>query len=178
MIKKHLATTILAATVLTACATGSDPGSSSSSSLSPSSNRFSSSNKCPTGITVRVDGKAVTVTAPDPFGGAKNPGMEINDGIFSIGVNTEEVGLFELLDFDAANLRAGTFAGDKFRLTLLYSPYSESACTGAKYKRDSKFIIEKFSTDPDKKLAGCFFGKLDCDGKLVEINAAVSGVIF
>lgn len=174
MVKKHLATILTLA--LTGCATGSDP--SSSSSLSPSPSRLSFSGECAAGVTVKVDGKAVTVTAPDPFGGAKNPGMEINEGIFSIGVNTEEVGLFELLDFNAADLRVGTFAGDKFNLTLNYSPYSDSICTNTKYKRDSKFIVEKYNTAPDTKLTGCFRGKLDCSGKTVEINAAVNGAVF
>ncbi len=175
MVKKHLTTTILAATVLTACATGSDPNSSSG--LSPS--RLSSSNNCPTGVTLKVDGKMVEATAPNPFGGLRNPGMEINNGIFSIGLVTKEAGTFDLLDFEAVNLRTGTFAGDKFRLTLDYSPYSEEGtCTNTKYKHDSKLIVEKYNADTDRKLEGCFYGKLDCDGKLVEINTAVSGVVF
>jgi len=163
---KKLLTTLLALT-LTACATGSDP-SSSKSILS------SLSNNCPAGVTLKVDGKTTPVTAPNPFAGLKNPGMEFVDGLFTLGLMTKEVGMFDLQDLKTARLQAGTFTGDKFSLTLLDSPFN--ACSNIKYKRDSKLIIEEYNADTGQ-LKGCLYGKFDCNSKLVEINAAISGMI-
>ncbi|EDN66271.1 secreted protein [Beggiatoa sp. PS] len=171
MSKIHSAITILFTLTLTACVTGSDPSNSQNSLTSHSTNQ------CPTAATMKVDGKPVTVTAPNPFDGLPNPGMETLQGRFSLGLLTKEVGLFELLDFDAANLKAGTFTGDQFRLTLANSPYSSNACTHAKYKSDSKLVIEKYNAETDRKVEGCVYGKLDCDGKLVEINVPISSTI-
>jgi hypothetical protein len=156
---------------LTACVTGSDPSKSQDSLTSYSTNQCSGT------VTMKVDGKPVTVTAPNPFGGMINPGMEILQGRFSLGLLTKEVGLFELLDFEAANLKAGTFTGDRFRLTLANSPYSSDICTHDRYKGDSKLIIDQYNAETDRKVEGCVYGKLDCDGKLVEINVPVSGTI-
>jgi hypothetical protein len=170
MSKIHSAITILFTLTLTACVTGSAPRNGQNSFTS------SSTNKCPVSITMKVDGKAVTVIAPNPFDGLPNPYMDILKGSFSFSLLTK-VGLFELLDFEATNLKAGTFTGDRFRLTLANSPYSNDVCTHAKYKGDSKLVIEKFNAETDRKVEGCVYGKLDCDGKLVEINVPVSGTI-
>jgi hypothetical protein len=165
---KKLLTTLFALT-LTACATGSDRGSSQSSWLS-------SSNNCPAGVTLKVDGKATPVTVPNPFAGLKNPGMEFVNGHFTLGLITKEAGMFELRDLKTTRLQAGTFTGDKFSLTLVDSPYKEGACSNIKYKRDSKFIIEEYNADTGQ-LKGCLYGKFDCNSQLVEINAAISGMI-
>jgi len=169
MVNKTLTTPMILAFALTACATGSDPSSSQSS--------WMSSNKCPAGVMLKINGKSTTITAPNPFGGMKNPGMEVLNGRFSLGLITKEVGVFELQDFTATQLQAGTFTGDKFRLTLVHSPYKDGTCSHVRYKHDSKFIIDEYNADTGQ-LKGCFYGKLDCDGKLVEINAAVSGLVL
>ena len=169
MIKSFLAITILFVFTLTACVTGSHPSGSQASLVS------SSSQTCSAGITVKVDGKPISVTAPNPFGELANPWIDILNNRFIMQLITEEVGLFELLDFNAANLQVGTFSGEKFRLTLENSPYG--TCTNTRYKPASKLIIEKYNAETDKKLEGCFYGKLDCGGKLVEVNAAISGQI-
>jgi hypothetical protein len=165
---KKLLTTLLALT-LTACATGSDPSSNQNSWLS-------SSNNCPAGVTLKVDGKATPVTVPNPFAGLKNPGMEFVNGHFTLGLITKEIGMFDLRELKTTRLQAGTFTGDQFSLTLVDSPYEGGACRHIKYKRDSKLIIEKYNADTGQ-LKGCLYGKFDCNGKLVEINAAISGMI-
>ncbi len=167
MNKKNLTIPIILTLTLTACATGSDPSSSS----------WLSSGQCPTGITLKVDGKAIPVTAPNPFDGLKNPGMEFFEGKFSLGLITKEVGMFELRDLKIAQLKTGTFTGNKFNLTLLNSPYAKNGvCSHARYKQNSKLIIEKYNADTGQ-LNGCFSAKLDCDGKQIEINAATSGIV-
>ncbi len=167
MDKKRLTIPIILALALTACVTGSDPSSSS----------WLSSGKCPTGIILKVDGKAIPVTAPNPFYDVKNPGMEFFEGNFSLGLMTNEAGMFELQDLKIAQLKTGTFTGNKFNFTLLNSPYAKNgACSHARYKQNSKLIIEEYNADTGQ-LNGCFSAKLDCDGKQVEINAAVSGIV-
>jgi len=171
MVKTYLIIIILFVFTLTACVTGSDPSGSQASLVS------SHTQTCPVGITAKVDGKPITITAPNPFGKFVNPGLDIINDHFGIGLLTQEVGLFELLDFKAANLKVGTFSGDQFRLILDNSPYSSETCTHTKYKSASKLIIEKYNAETDRKLEGCFYGKLDCAGQLLEINAAISGQI-
>jgi hypothetical protein len=127
-------------------------------------------------VTLKVDGKATPVTVPNPFAGTKNPGMEFFNGHFTLGLITEEAGLFDLRDFKTTRLQTGTFTGDKFSFTLLDSPYKEGSCSNSKYQRDSKLIIEEYNADTGQ-LKGCLYGKFDCNGKLVEINAEISGVI-
>ncbi len=168
MVNKTLTSPVILVFALTACTTGSDPSSSQTS--------WMSSNKCPSGVMLKINGKSTPITAPNPFGGIKNPGMEIIGGRFNLGLITKEVGMFELLDFAVSELQSGTFTGDKFRLTLVNSPYKDGVCSTARYKHESKLIIDEYNADTGQ-LKGCFYGKLDCDGKLVEINAAVSGLI-
>lgn len=168
MSKQHLAIAVLFVLILTACATGSD---SSQNSL-----MMSSGKECPRGIEVKIDGKAIPITAPNPFHGFTNPSLKIKDGFFMIELNTLEVGFLELLDFDEKNLIPSSYDGSEFQLRLSYSPYSTTNCTNINHQNTSKLIIEKYAVS-DRKFAGCFFGKLDCDGKLVEINASVSGKV-
>ncbi|KHD07850.1 hypothetical protein PN36_06480 [Candidatus Thiomargarita nelsonii] len=133
--------------------------------------------KCPQGITVKVDGQSIPVTVPNPFQGFANPALRTQDDLFMVEINIEEVGFFELLDFDVNKLAPGIFEGDQFRLRLSYSSFSREDCTNVNYQRESKLIIEKYSPT-GQEFAGCFYGKLDCDGKVIEVKAAVSGVIF
>lgn len=63
--------------------------------LSQNQSSLMSSNKCSDGIMVRVDGKTTKVTAPNPFRGLSNPGMEtLLKGHFSLELMTSEIGLF------------------------------------------------------------------------------------
>jgi hypothetical protein len=150
---------ILLTLIFTGCATGG----------------FMSSGQCPNNMTVKIDGKPTQVTVSPSIPGLSNPGMEINDGRFSIGVITQEMGLFQLLDFQAKNLNVGTFTGEEFRLSRRYF---EGTCTHDKYQSDSKLIIEQYNADTDQKLNGCFYGKLDCEGQVIEVNAPISGTVL
>lgn len=182
MIKQYSVITILVILALSGCMTKIQSSSSQSPLVSPSQSPLVSptnENKCPQGITVKLDGEAVPVTVPNPFQGFVNPALRIQDGFLMAELNIEEVGFFELLDFDANNLRPGIFEGDKFRLRLSYSAYSHGDCTNVNYRRDSKLIIKEYAaTEQGQKLTGCFYGKLDCEGKVIEVNAAISGFIF
>jgi len=172
MIKQNLVVTFfLISLTLTACITKGQSNSNRSS--------VSATNeiKCPQGITVKVDGESIPVTVPNPFQGFANPALRIQDDFFLVEINIEEVGFFELLDFDVNKLTPGTFEGDQFRLRLSYSSFSRGDCTNVNYQSESKLIVEKYIATA-QEFAGCFYGKLDCEGKVVEVNAAVSGVIF
>lgn len=126
-------------------------------------------------LAVKLNGQVISDSAPNPFSGFPNPDLRSQDGEFKMSLNTEEMGLFELFNFHLNNLQVGTFSGDKFQLTLSYSPYKN--CTNAPYKNDSQLLIETYSADANKKVAGCFYGKFDCEGKMVEIMAPFSGEI-
>ncbi len=158
MITKSSTIPILLTLTLTGCATGG----------------FISSGQCPQNMTVKIDGKA-TETTLNSIPGLSNPGMEIIEGRFSIGLITKEMGIFELLDFDAKNLKVGSFTGEQFRLTRRYF---EGTCSHDKYKQDSKLIIEQYNADTDQKLRGCFYGKLDCNSQLIEVNAPISDTVL
>ncbi len=174
MFKQNLVITFsffLISLTLSACVT---KGQSSSDRFSvPATNEI----KCPQGITVKVDGESIPVTVPNPFQGFANPALRIQDDFFLVEINIEEVGFFELLGFDVNKLAPGTFEGDQFRLRLSYSSFSREDCTNVNYQSESKLIVEKYNPTA-QEFAGCFYGKLDCEGKVVEVNAAVSGVIF
>ena len=86
---------------------------------------------------------------------------------------TEEIGLFELTDFKSKNLKSGLFRGDQFNLTLLYSPYGNCIHSN---KSDSKLIIEEYNVNTHKFM-GCFDGKLNCEGKRIEVKASIHGTI-
>jgi hypothetical protein len=159
MMTKASITPILLTLTLTACATGG----------------FIPSGQCPQNITVKIDGKATEVTAPNSIQGLSNPGMEIIEGRFGIGLIIKEMGIFEILDFDAKNLKVGSFTGEQFRLTRRHF---EGTCSHDKYKQDSKLIIEQYNADTDQKLRGCFYGKLNCGGQLIEVNAPISGTVL
>jgi hypothetical protein len=168
MRERQIVPAILLGLVLTGCATttGKLPTSHSNSSAPPT---------CPRELAVKLNGQAISDSAPNPFSGFPNPDLRGQDGEFKISLNTEEMGLFELFNFHLKNLQVGTFSGDKFQLTLSYSPYKN--CTNAQYKNDSQLLIETYSADANKKVTGCFYGKFDCEGKLVEIMAPFSGEI-
>jgi len=173
MIKQNLVLTFfLVGLTLTACITKSQSNSSQSPLVS-ATNEI----KCPQGITVKVDGEYIPITVPNPFQGFANPALRIQDDFFLVEINIEEVGFFELLDFDVNKLAPGIFEGDQFRLRLSYSPFSSGDCTNVNYHRESKLIVEKYMPT-EQEFAGCFYGKLDCEGKVVEVNAAVYGIIF
>ena len=173
---KYLISYLLMLLLLNACVTGDSPNSTSSSSFIKTSSM--SGNKCPTGTIVKVNGKPVEVTVPNPFHGFVNPGFRAQNGQLVIELNIKEIGLFELAEFEMSQLQPGTFGGEQFRLTLSYSPYSSGTCVHDNYKRDSQLIIEKY-LEAEKQIAGCFYGKLDCEGgKSIEINTAVAGKIF
>jgi hypothetical protein len=177
MMKQYLTTVVILALTLTACSNSRAPTTTTSATPSPNqTTRLNASNQCPPGIVVKVDGKVTPATAPNPFGGLENPSMGILKDRFSMGLLTEEAGLFELTDFDAKNLKAGTYGGEHFRLMLFNSPHSDGDCTNTNYQPDSKLTITEYNADSGN-LAGCFYGKFDCGGKLIEVKAAVSGTI-
>jgi hypothetical protein len=168
MQKRRIIDAILFSLALTGCATTTDKFSTSqSSSAAPST--------CPRELVVKLNGQAISDSAPNPFSGFPNPDLRNQDGEFKMSLNTEEMGLFELFNFHLNNLQVGAFSGDKFQLTLSYSSYKN--CTNAPYKNDSQLRIETYSAEANKKVAGCFYGKFDCEGKLVEIMAPFSGEI-
>lgn len=171
MSKKHLLINMLITLVLTACETGSDPSQTQSG--------LKSASDCPQNITVKIDGKALpVVTIPNPFHGFPNPGLRIQEGSFIVELNTKEIGFFELLNFNATQLQSGTFEGDQFQLRLSYSPYSNTSCAQVSDPKKSKLIIEEYQANADKKFSGCFYGILDCDGKLVEVKTPILGTVF
>lgn len=173
---KYLTSYLLMLLLLNACVTGDSPNSTSSSSFVKTS--ATSGNQCPTGVTVKVNGKSVDATIPNPFHGFVNPGFRTQNDQLVIELNVKEIGLFELTEFEMSQLQPGTFGGDQFRLTLSYSPYSSGTCVHDNYKQDSRLIIEKYS-QAEKRIAGCLYGKVDCEGgKSIEINTAVRGKIF
>lgn len=174
---KYLISYSLVLLLLNACVTGDSPNSTSSGSLVKTS-PTSSNQQCPAGVTVKLNGKPVEATIPNPFHGFINPGFQAQNNQLIIQLNIKEIGLFELAEFEMSQLQPGTFSGDQFRLTLSYSPYSSNTCIHDNYKQDSQLIIEKYS-EAEKQIAGCFRGQLDCEGgKLVEINATVAGKIY
>ncbi|MBE9562043.1 MAG: hypothetical protein IMF12_04175, partial [Proteobacteria bacterium] len=112
------------------------------------------------------------VNAPNPFDGLANPGMNIFAEKLNIGLITKEIGLFDLFDFSVKNLHTGIYSGNQFTLNLL-----RQGKTCNHDKQNSKFIIEQYDTTTGK-LDGCFFGKLNCDNELIEINANISGTVY
>lgn len=71
-------------------------------------------------MSVKIDGKASEVTATNSMPGLSDPGLEIINGRFGIGLITKESGIFERLDFNAKNLKEGTLTGEQFHLTRRY----------------------------------------------------------
>jgi len=173
---KYLISYSLILLLLNACVTGDNPNSTSSSGFVKTSSE-SGHQQCPARLSVKLNNKPVEVTTPNPFHGFVNPGFRAENSQLIIELNTKEIGFFELAEFDLSQLQAGTFNGNQFRLTLSYSPYSSDACLHENYKQETQLIIQQYS-ETDKKIAGCFHGKLDCGGgKLLEINAPVAGKI-
>jgi len=177
MIKQYSTTIVLLALTLTACVNSRAP-TTTTTSATPNPNqttRSNATNQCPPGVTVKVDGKATPVTVPNLIGRLENPSMEIVNDRLSMGVITEDMGLFELTDFDAKKLKTGTYGGEHFRLMLFNLPdSSDSECANTNYKPESKLTITEYNADSGQ-MASCFYGKFDCGGKLIEVNATVSG---
>jgi PBP1b-binding outer membrane lipoprotein LpoB len=177
MMKQYSITVVLLALTLTACVNSRAPSSPPTNSATPSANQTASKNissQCPTELEMKVDGKATSITAPNPFAGLENPSMETIKDRLSMGLITKEAGLYELTDFETKNLKTGTYNGQHFRLMLINSPYSDSDCNNANHKSDAKLTITEYNAE-NGQLVGCFYGKLDCGGKLIEINAPISG---
>jgi hypothetical protein len=128
--------------------------------------------QCPPQTTFKLDGNSLTITAPNPFHGFPNPGLRVKNGKLTIELNTLEAGFFELTDINIADLQPGMLNGNRFKLSLSYSPYSDDICKHTAYRQDSKLLVEEYSS---QTLKGCFWGKLDCSGKLIEISAPFSG---
>jgi hypothetical protein len=132
--------------------------------------------QCPQSVIVKVKGKLIEVTAPNPFNGFVNPGLRIDQGNFIVELNTKEAGLFELTDLKAENLQVGHIPGDQFRLLLSYTPYSNTSCTNDHYRTEAQLTIENYT---QSQIKGCFSGKLECDsGKVIEINAPILGTVL
>jgi hypothetical protein len=104
---------------------------------------------------------------PTPFtASADESSVEIVNGKFNIATPRKEGGLFQLVDFDAAKLRSGTFLGTDFRLLFVSSPYKLEACTDALFKNNSKLVIEDYRLN----IKGYYAGILDCDGTTIEFQ--------
>ena len=160
---------------LVACAVV-DQGTSSAIPF-PNDSQTNSLYQCPSKTTFKLDGKALTITAPNPFHGFPNPGLRAQNDKLTIELNTLEAGFWELTDVNTTDLQPGMLNGDKFKLSLSYSPYSDDICKHTAYRQDSKLLIEEYSSQ-SQTLKGCFWGKLDCSGKLIEINAPFSGKLL
>lgn len=158
---------------LVACTTVDQ--SSSLSSLSASDSQTNTLYQCPSKTTFKLDGKSLPITVPNPFHGFPNPGLRVENDQLTIELNTLEAGFFELTDMNIAKLQPGVLNGDQFKLLLSYSPYSDNTCKHTAYQPDSKLLVEEYSPPT---LKGCFWGKLDCSGKLIEISAPFSGKLL
>jgi len=161
--------------LIAACAVV-DQGASPSLPIS-SDSQVNTLSQCPTTTTFKLDGKSLTVTVPNPFHGFPNPGLRIQNEQLIIELNTSEAGFFELTDLNIKDLKPGILNGDNFRLSLSYSPYSDNICKNTSYQSDSKLVVEEYSSF-SQTLKGCFWGKFDCSGKLIEISAPFSGKLL
>jgi hypothetical protein len=153
-----------------------DQGASPSLSM-PSNSQANTFSQCPTKASFKLDGKPLTVTVPNPFHGFPNPGFRIQNEKLIIELNTLEAGFFELTDINLKDLKPGVLNGDNFKLSLSYSPYSDNICKHTADRPDSKVLVEEYASS-SQTLKGCFWGKLDCSGKLVEISAPFSGKLL
>ncbi|MCK5718355.1 MAG: hypothetical protein KAH84_00245 [Thiomargarita sp.] len=171
MNQKNLITSIIFIFILTACATGNDPSNNQDSSLI-------TPNQCSNKPVLTVNKKLATITVPTPkFNGMRNPGMEASPEQFSMGILTEQVGLFEFQNFAVANLKAGTFTGKDFDLVLVNSPYKEGICSSDRYKNASRFIIENYDANSGQ-LKACLYAKFNCDAKIIEVNIPIAGKVL
>ena len=161
--------------LLVAC-TVVDQGTSSSIPLS-SNSQTNTFYQCPSKTTFKLDGKSLTITTPNPFHSFPNPGLRVQNNKLSIELNTLEAGFFELTDINITDLQPGMLNGDRFKLSLSYSPYSDDTCKHTAYRQDSKLLVEEYSSQ-SQTLKGCFWGKLDCSGKLIEISAPFFGKLL
>lgn len=122
---------------------------------------------------MKVNDEIIPFTIADPFDRGVTSYMEIKNDRFNIATSRAEGGLFELVGFSPNKLHeVGIHSGDEFDLQLLSSGYKVSACTDKKFKESSKLVIETYSKEI---LSGCYQGKLDCDGTIIEFQALFSG---
>jgi hypothetical protein len=147
----------------------------SSAILPTSDSQTNTLYQCPSQTTLKLNGESLTITAPNPFHGFPNPGLRAQNDKLAIELNTLEAGFFELTDINVADLQPGMLNGNQFKLSLSYSPYSDDVCKHTAYRQDSKLLVEEYSS---QTLKGCFWGKLDCSGKLIEINAPFVGKLL